>query len=132
MITRLLSLAERLIPTVGARLGAGKVQDADVYVQQVLVARPDLLQTLESDLDACTDNLISQILAGDQFVSEEFERVALIVVGSYYMNPVVRSTINYQGQVPLGFDPMEYVSWIEEGLLDQVISRGKRYREHSL
>lgn len=129
MIQRLLVIAERLIPTISTRVGAGKVEGAERYIERVLIARPDLLATFESDVCACTDELIDEVLTGYEVVSAEFERVALIVVGSYYMNPEIRSSISYPGQLSLTFDPMEYVSWISDGLLDQVISRGNRYRE---
>lgn len=129
MIQRLLVIAEKLIPTVTTRVGAGRVEGAKKYIERVLIARPDLAATFESDISACTDELIEEVLTGNEVMSAEFERVALIVVGSYYMNPEIRSSISYPGQLPLTFDPMEYVSWIGDGLLDQVISRGNRYRE---
>ena len=129
MIQRLLVIAESLIPTISTRVGAGRVEGAERYIERVLIARPDLLATFESDVCACTDELIDEVLTGNEVISAEFERVALIVVGSYYMNPEIRSSISYPGQLPLTFDPMEYVLWIGDGLLDQVISRGSRYRE---
>jgi hypothetical protein len=129
VIQRLLVVAESLIPTISTRVGAGRVEGAEKYIKRVLIARPDLSATFESDVCACTDELIEEVLAGNEVISAEFERVALIVVGSYYMNPEIRSSISYPGQLPLTFDPMEYVSWIGDGLLDQVVSRGNRYRE---
>ena len=129
MIQRLLVIAENLIPTTSTRVGAGRVEGTEKYINCVLVARPDLMATFESDVSACTDALIEEVLKGNEVVSAEFERVALIVVGSYYMNPEIRSSISYPGQLPLTFDPMEYVSWIGDGFLDQVISRGSRYRQ---
>ncbi len=129
LMTRLLEIAEALVPTTATMVGAGTVPDAARYIERALESRPDLGDGLDAAVAACTDELLARALDGTTVDEPAFDQVATLVIGAYYMNPVARRQIGYPGQLALEYDPMEYVSWIDEGLLDQVMSRGPRYRE---
>ena len=131
-LERLLEIGQQLIPNVDSFVGAGEVPNAAFYIDKTLKARPDLAATLEGDVEQCTDELIHRAISGEAVESSAFDRVATVIVGAYYMNPVSRQQIGYPGQLALEFDPMEYVTWVEEGLLDQVLAHGPRYREVGL
>lgn len=129
LMARLLEIAERLVPTTVTMVGAGSVPDAARFIERALESRPDLGDSLDEAVAVCTDELIDVALRGDSVDSRAFDQVATLVIGAYYMNPVARRQIGYPGQLALEYDPMEYVTWVDEGLLDQVMSRGPRYRE---
>lgn len=129
LMARLLEIAERLVPTTATMVGAGSVPEAALFIERVLESRPDLGGRLDDSVAACTDDLIDAALRGESIDSRAFDQVATLVIGAYYMNPVARRQIGYPGQLALEYDPMEYVTWVDEGLLDQVMSRGPRYRE---
>lgn len=129
LMTRLLEIAERLVPTTDTMVGAGRVPEAAKYIERALESRPDLGDDLDGAVLECTDHLLDAALRGDSVDSPAFDQVATLVIGAYYMNPVARRQIGYPGQLALEYDPMEYVTWVDEGLLDQVMSRGPRFRE---
>lgn len=129
LMTRLLEIAERLVPTTETMVGAGSVSDAEKFIERALASRPDLGDGLETAVLECNDVLIDAAVRGDSIDSRAFDQVATLVIGAYYMNPVARRQIGYPGQLALEYDPMEYVGWVDEGLLDQVMCRGPRYRE---
>lgn len=129
LMTRLLDIAERLVPTTDTMVGAGRVPDAAVYIERALVARPDLDVGLHEAVAACTDDVVEAAVRGEEVESHAFDQVATVVIGAYYMNPVARRQIGYPGQLALDYDPMEYVTWVDEGLLDPVVARGPRYRQ---
>jgi hypothetical protein len=128
-MNRLLEIAERLVPSTDSMVGAGSVADAANFVERALASRPDLGDGLEAAVAACTDDLVDAAVRGESVDSRAFDQVATLVIGAYYMNPIARRQIGYPGQLALEYDPMEYVSWVDEGLLDQVLSHGPRYRE---
>lgn len=129
LMARLLEIAERLVPSTDTMVGAGRVPDAANYVERALASRPDLGEGLEQAVAACTDQLVDAAVRGEAVDSAAFDQVAALVIGAYYMNPVARRQIGYPGQLALEYDPLEYVSWVDEGLLDQVLNQGARYRE---
>jgi hypothetical protein len=129
LMSRLLDIAERLVPTTDTMVGAGSVPEAEKFIKRALESRPDLGDGLEDAVGECTDQVIDAAVRGESIDSQAFEQVATLVIGAYYMNPVARRPIGYPGQLALEYDPMEYVTWVDEGLLDQVMSRGPRFRE---
>lgn len=129
LMSRLLEIAERLVPTTDTMVGAGSVPDAEKYIERALESRPDLGEGLEDAVRECTDQVIDAAVRGTSVDLRAFDQVATLVIGAYYMNPVARRQIGYPGQLALEYDPMEYVSWVDEGLLNQVMSRGPRFRE---
>ncbi|MFM8855754.1 MAG: hypothetical protein ACKOI2_00840 [Actinomycetota bacterium] len=129
LMSRLLAIAERLVPTTETMVGAGSVPDAEKFIERALASRPDLGEGLEVAVLECTDELVDAAVRGESVDASAFDQVATLVIGAYYMNPVARRQIGYPGQLALEYDPMEYVTWVNEGLLDQVMNRGPRYRE---
>lgn len=130
-LQRLLDIGEMLIPSTNTMIGAGRITDAERYISRALDSRPDLAVGLEDAVASCTDALVDSALNGRPVESPHFNQVATLIVGAYYMNPIARRQIGYPGQLALEYDPMEYVSWVDEGLLDQVLSNGHRFRKVS-
>lgn len=130
-LQRLLDIGEMLIPSTNTMIGAGRITDAERYISRALDSRPDLAVGLEDAVASCTDALVDSVLNGRPVESPHFNQVATLIVGAYYMNPIARRQIGYPGQLALEYDPMEYVSWVDEGLLDQVLSNGPRFRKVS-
>lgn len=129
LMTRLLEIAERLVPTTVTMTGAGRIANASTYIERALASRPDLGERLDEAVATCSDELLGRAVRGEPVDSADFDQVATLVVGAFYMNPTARAQIGYPGQLALEYDPFEYVAWVDDGLLDQVLSHGPRYRE---
>lgn len=128
-LRRLLEIGETLIPSTSSMVGAGLIDDADRFIARAIESRPDLGVGLDEAVASCTDEVVASALTGGAPDSPSFDQVATLIVGAYYMNPIARRQIGYPGQLALEYDPMEYVSWVDEGLLDQVLSNGPRFRK---
>jgi hypothetical protein len=52
--------------------------------------------------------------------------LVLAVAGAYYLDPGVRSRLGYEGQVPQPVRPDAFPEYVDEGLLDAVLSNWTR------
>jgi hypothetical protein len=123
----LAQLADELIPAHQGHLSASAAGVAGEGLDQLLTSRPDLEPALEQVLrlargrnaaEAMTD------LRADH--PAEFAILAEIVPSAYFMNPRVREAVGYSGQTARPIDP--HPDYLDDGLLDSVISRGPIYR----
>jgi hypothetical protein len=121
------SLADVLIPAGPGFPSASEAGVADQGLDQVLAVRPDLLDPLKRLLAHAKSYLPTDFLTELQ-VSDlsAFGILAEIVPGAYFLNPEVRSKLNYDGQSGRPIDPRE--DYLDEGLLQSVVSRGPIYR----
>ena len=121
-------LADILIPATHRMPAASSVEGGREWLHHVLTVRPDLLPVVQ--------RLTESVRADDPAVVLRdlkendpglFLGLATVVIGAYYMNPVVRKLIGYPGQEPL------LASAAEDGLGDDVlgpvVSRGPRHRQ---
>ncbi|MEU4226056.1 hypothetical protein AB0F17_17305 [Nonomuraea sp. NPDC026600] len=126
---RLAKVADALIP---AGAGLPSAAQAGVHAElldQVARARPDLIPPLLEALEALgadPDLASVERLAAD--APRLHEAITLVVAGAYLMSPRVMASLKYSFQKAKIVDPGEITTVVAEGLLDQVIERGPRYR----
>lgn len=120
-------LADELIPPASGHLSASRANDGGAWLDAVLAARPDLGAPLKAILAGANDGdaaaVVGKMQADDQ---PAFGVLAEVAAGAYFMNPDVRKSLGYGGQGPQPIDPKP--DYLDDGLLDSVISRGPIYR----
>lgn len=120
-------LADVLIPAGSGLPSASAAGVVHAWLDQVLSARPDLLEGLKSLLTHTRDRdaaiAVADLRASDPAA---FGILAEITAGAYFMNPEVRQAIGYAGQTQHPIDP--HPDYLDDGLLDSVKSRGPIYR----
>jgi hypothetical protein len=120
-------LADVLIPAGDGMPSASQADAGGQWLHKVLDVRPDLVNGLRGLLLRAADRKAHEFV-GELQASEPaaFGILAEIVPAAYFMNPDVRQAIGYVGQAPLPIDPRP--DYLEDGLLEQVIRRGRIYR----
>jgi hypothetical protein len=121
------ALANQLIPASDGMPSASQAGVAVEWLDVVLRARPDLVEGLRNVLDRAAGrapaDVVADLMAHDR---RTFSILAELVPGAYFLNPDVRRAIGYEGQTAQAIDPRP--DYLDEGLLDAVISRGPIYR----
>ena len=56
-----------------------------------------------------------------------FNRLMLFIASAYYLSPEVRQRVGYPGQEARTLDFFEVPAYLEDGTLDRVIERGRRW-----
>jgi hypothetical protein len=121
----LAAVADELIPGDGAMPSARDVGVAETRLEVVLVARPDLLPPLREAHRRGADTRPGEVL--DLLRSEDpaaHDALLMIVAGAYYSSPVVNRLLAYTGQTPEPVRADTYPPYVEENLLDGVLTRG--------
>ena len=125
---RLGQLADILIPAAAhGALSASAAEVSGRWLDQVLIARPDLASGLKTLLQQAEnhppEDFVEKMRTADP---SAFGILTEVVTGAYFMNPDVQKSIGYadQTQHPIGPTP----DYLENGLLDSVIHRGPIYR----
>ncbi len=123
------AVADHLIPEAHGMPSAATVVD-EARLRFVLTARPDLLEPLLAALrPELGDDPHARL---DALASEDPARLAalqLTIVGGYYTDRDVRRLIGYPGQLAIEVRSWELPPFIEEGLIDEVLSRGPVWRD---
>ena len=126
---RLRALADVLIPAAHGMPAASEIGVADGQLEQVLEARPDLLEPLLRALPHADSEDAERSLAAIQAADPPaHDALVLTVVGGYYIHPRVRELLGYDGQVPVELQPEIVPDYVKEGLLEPVLQRGPLYR----
>lgn len=120
----LAALADVLIPAGAGFPSASEAGVAAEGLDKVLAVRPDLADGLRALLKAARGRAPAEFVKG--LPPEEFGILAELVPGAYFMNPAVLAKLGYAGQTPRAIDPRP--DWLDEGLLQSVIDRGRIYR----
>ena len=121
------ALADVLIPAAQGLPSASQAGAAGEWLDHVLAARPDLAAGLATLLEKSRGPDAKE--AVDTLQASEpaaFGVLAEIVPAAYFMNPDVRQAIGYAGQGPQAIDP--HPDYLDDGLLESVVSRGPIYR----
>lgn len=127
------AVADVMLPETLTMPAATSVDAHGLGIDQVLAARPDLMDGLVRAIEALDagqfglDDL-ETLLSADQ---DAYASLTTVVAASYYQSPVVRDRIGYPGQVAKTYNPYSYVDWVQEGLLDPVLERGQMWRDPS-
>jgi hypothetical protein len=120
-------LADVLIPAGSGQPSASAAEVHGDWLDQVLIARPDLVVPLKEVLAKAQGHdaliFVAELRSSG---SPLFGVLAEIVPAAYFMNPTVQKAIGYSGQGPKTMDP--YPDYMEHGLLESVIKRGPIYR----
>ena len=120
------AIADVLIPAGSGMPSASEAGVAGQYLDEVLAARPDLAEPLEAALASVegADDPIAALRAdlGHWMV------ITAVVPAAYFLNPAMREAIGYPGLEARPIDPDAAPDYLEDGLLDSVVSRGPVYR----
>ena len=125
------AVADVMLPETLTMPAASTVGAQGLGIDQVLAARPDLVDGLVRAIDALDadefdlDHL-DLLLSADE---DAYAALTTVVAAAYYQSPIVRDRIGYPGQVAKTYDPYSYVEWVNEGLLDPVLERGQLWRD---
>jgi hypothetical protein len=127
----LATLADHLIPGAHGMPSAGGVV-GDTRLRFVLGVRPDLIEPLRAALRAeLPDDPTARLAALELEEPEALAALALVIVGAYYTDKVVRERLGYSGQRAIQVQSWKYPQYLEEGLIDEVLARGPIWRDPS-
>jgi len=120
------AIADELIPAGSGMPSASEAGVGGQYLDEVLAARPDLAEPLEAALASVegADDPIGA-LRGD---AGAWGVITAVVPAAYFLNPDMRAAIGYPGLEARPIDPDAAPDYLEDGLLDSVVSRGPVYR----
>ncbi len=99
---------------------------AGQFLDEVLAARPDLAAPLEAALASVegVDDPIAALRAD----AGAWGVITAVVPAAYFLNPDMRAAIGYPGLEARPIDPDAAPDYLDDGLLDSVVSRGPVYR----
>ena len=127
---RLAALADVLMPSGAGMPAASAVDIHHAWIDQALDAVPmmagavELVLGLPGDPDEVIEAL--RLQQPDVFMAFTF-----VLSGAYFMHPLVRKELGYQGLAVEANPPLEGEAeyYLEEGLLEPVLARGPFYRQ---
>jgi hypothetical protein len=123
----LADLSDALLPAEGVMPSATQASVHTVGIDSVLAVRPDLVMPLRALLAEYLHYAPHVYLAAlSQSRPREWMALLTCVLGAYYIRPEVRMALGYRGQEGRLITSADFVTWVEEGLLDPVIERGSR------
>jgi choline dehydrogenase-like flavoprotein len=119
---RLADLADCLLPGDDRMPSARDVGVAGALLDEVLASRPDLARPLVKVLSVPVGDPVQRL--AELATSHPRLHAALLtaVAGGYYLSDVVRDALGYPGQVAIPVNPLEFPAYLEEGLLDHLIT----------
>ena len=119
---RLATLADELIPAGGDMPAASQIGIHEALLDQVLVSRPDLAEPLSRALDADAEDPPARLMTLATTDWPAYQALVEVISGGYYLHPQVRQLIGYPGQQARPVQPDHYPAYVEEGLLDHLVS----------
>jgi hypothetical protein len=124
----LAALADVLIPAGDGMPAASEAGVASALLDEVLAARPDLAEPLARVLEAVAGDDPGATLARLQAEDDaEFDLLATVVAGAYFLSPDVCRRLGYPGHRPLPVDQQPPDEELE-ALVAEVVSRGPIHR----
>ena len=123
------TVADHLIPEAHGMPSAAAIVD-EARLRFVLTARPDILEPLVAAVGPeLGDDPQARLetLARDDAAA--LAALQLAIVGGYYTDRSVRRLIGYPGQMAIEVRSWELPPFIDEGLIDDVMSRGPVWRD---
>lgn len=123
--TRLLKVADILIPASATMPGLGTVDPNGEWLGRAAAARPDLLERVPAVLEGLNSEVDLAAALQRLFVEDRsnFDTLATLVAGAYFMTPEVRSRIGYPGP---GRHPATTEEVVED--LADIIEQANSYR----
>ena len=120
------AIADELIPAGSGMPSASEAGVAGRYLDEVLAARPDLAEPLEAALAAVEG--AADPIAALRADAGAWGVITAVVPAAYFLNPQMRAAIGYPGLEARPIDPEAAPDYLDDGLLDSVVSRGAVYR----
>jgi hypothetical protein len=128
-MARLAAVAGHLIPAAHGMPSAGDVV-SEARLRFVLDARPDLLEPLQAALrPELGDDVAMRLAVLEREEPAHLAALQLVIVGGYYTDRQVRDLIGYPGQEAIEVRSWLVPPYIDEGLIDAVLSRGPVWRD---
>lgn len=122
-------LADVLIPAKDQYPSASQAGVAGVLLDVVLRSRPDLSDGLREVLESAqVQNPSEFVFKLEKENPEAFGVLTILVRGAYFMNPTVRRLFGYRGQLAEPIDYEAQPDYLQDDILQPVISRGPIYR----
>ena len=115
-------LADVLIPASDDMPAASEVGVGGELLDRVIRVRPDLADRLRSALEAGGDDPQATL---DALASQDhaaFRAVRYVVTAAYYLDTGVRWRLGYPGTVARPVRTLDFPEYLEEGLLDHLVS----------
>jgi hypothetical protein len=120
--TRFQRLSDVLIPASADMPAASEVGVGGVLLDRVLRVRPDLADPLRLALDVAFDDPQARL---DELAARDrpgYRAVRYVAAGAYYLDAGVRSRLGYPGTVARPVRTLDFPEYLEEGLLDHLVS----------
>jgi hypothetical protein len=125
----LAGLADVLIPRTESMPSASDLGLADRWARRALAAMPSQRESVDRMLDEAWGKdpatELKRLAAEDP---DGLARLSFVLVGAYYLSPVVRRTLGYPGPKRLPARDDEADLYLTDGVLDPVLARGPIYR----
>ncbi len=119
---RLRSLAAALIPAADGMPSAAEAGVESRSLDRILGVRPDLAGDLKAALAQGFDDAAAHLARLAAEAPLAHAALLTVVASGYYLDPGVRATIRYEGQVARLQKPDSYPAYIAEGLLDHLMT----------
>lgn len=125
----LVTLADHLIPAAHGMPSAAEVV-TDRRLRFVVEARPDLLEPLlVATRPGLPVDAPGRLAALERENPAALDALLLAVVGAYYTDRDVRDRLGYPGQEAKTLRSWEIPAYVEEGLIERVLTRGPVWRD---
>ncbi len=124
---RLRQIADVVFPRTAEMPSASDVGVPDALADRVVGAVPALATDLRAAFAATTASGEAALAELRERNRRLFNRLMLLIASAYYMAPDVKERIGYRGQEARTLDVFEVPAYLEDGTLDRVIERGRRW-----
>lgn len=99
--------------------------DAQAALDFRIDLKEPFARAVPQSLSGLTEEYLDTLCRDDD---EAFTALTAIVICTYYMNPEVRALIGYPGQESVAYETYATQSYITDGSLAKVLTRGRKYR----
>ena len=124
---RLRAIADVVFPRTAEMPSASDVGTCDMLVDRVLRAVPSLAADVSAAFAGTTATGEAALIEIRDRQRRLFNRLMLVIASAYYLSSDVRARIGYPGQEARKLDIFEVPEYLEDGTLDRVIERGRRW-----
>ena len=124
---RLAELADVVFPRTAEMPSASDVGASGALADRVVRFVPSLAADLHTALgttSAAGEGALTELRERNRRL---FNRLMLLIASAYYLSPDVRQKVGYPGQEARKLDFFEVPAYLEDGTLDRVIERGRRW-----
>ena len=124
---RLGQIADVVFPRTDQMPSAGDVGVGGVLADRVVHAVPSLAVDLHAALSATAASGEAALVDLREHQRRLFNRLMLVIASAYYSSSEVRDRVGYHGQEAKKLDVFDVPEYLEDGSLDRVIARGRRW-----